>query len=133
MKQPLDIYDMKPKAMVKYLSNYGWHFNKKACDMAVKGMKKNKTKIDAWSKEQVDDMLSRFGINLKNNAGYDYVYVANMCKAYYYKSGVPDEQHVAMYIRDVIDDEDDADGNIMRTWVAKMTGNGELIEWEDLL
>ena len=37
-KAPLFIYDDMPKAMKKYLSNFGWRFNKAACKDAVSMM-----------------------------------------------------------------------------------------------
>ena len=33
---PLDIYDEMPKDMKKYITNYGWHFNKRAYEYATK-------------------------------------------------------------------------------------------------
>ena len=64
-RQPLDLYDDMPRDMRKYLSNNGWHFNKKACDFAVSLMKKEnqstkkKEKIEPYTKEQVDEMLKK--------------------------------------------------------------------------
>lgn len=134
---PLDTYDYKPKAQKDYLGNYGWHFNKKACSIAVGMMKKkegnSETRLDPWTKEQVDEMLRKYGITIENDNGYDKVYVANMCKADYYKRSVPDEQHAAMFIKDMLDDVDGADGDVMRCWYAKMVGKGIAIEWEDFL
>lgn len=135
----LDLYDYKPKAQKAYLRNYGWHFNKAACDIAVSMMKKEnastgkKEPIEPWTKDQVDELLTKYGIRVKNINGYDHVYVANMCKADFYKKSVPDEQHVAMFIRDMVDDVDGGDGNIMRKWYACCVGDGIAIEWEDFL
>ena len=42
-----------------------------------------RTKVQTYSKENVDDLLRRYGINLENKFGYDYVFAANMCKADY--------------------------------------------------
>lgn len=122
-----------PRAMKEYLGNYGWHFSKTACEHAVSLMRRGGLKVEPWTREQVDELLSKYGVRIKNGTGYDHVYVANMCKADYYKSSIMDDQHVALYIRDVMDDEDDADGNIMRRWYASMTGNGEAIEWSDMM
>jgi hypothetical protein len=136
---PLDIYDDMPKDMRKYLQNNGWHFNKKACTWAVSLMKKEnpttkkKEKIEPYSKEQVDEMLKKYNITLENNVGYDYVFVANMGKADYLKSSIPDEQHLALYVKDVIDDVDAGDGVTMRRWFATMVANGEIVEWDEFL
>ena len=133
------MYDKIPEEMRKYLSINGWHFNKKACDYAVSLMRKrNPTtgkaeRMEPVGKELVDAMLAKYGISLENNVGYDYVYVANMAKADFMKSSITDEQHLALYVRDVIDDIDAGDGEVMREWDAKMTSRGMPIEWSDLL
>lgn len=137
---PLDMYDEDiPEEMKKYLAHNGWHFNKKACDFAVGIMKKKNTatgkmeKLEPLTKEQVDAMLTRFGITLENNVGYDYIYVANKGKHILLKSSVADEQHLALYVKDVIDDSQIGDGEIMRKWDAEMTSRGIPVQWDDIL
>lgn len=138
MRQPLDIYDDYPEDMKRYLKNYGWHFNKKACDFAISLMRKKDptgkpTKVQSWSKEEVDNMLTTYGVTLEHNTGYDAVYVANMVKADNYKGSIADEGHVALHIKEVIDDIDVGDGAVMRCWYAKMVSKGEVIFWEEFL
>lgn len=139
IRQPLDIYEDIPYEMKAYLKNYGWHFSKKASEWASSLMKKmnpatNKMeKITPWKKEEVDELLKSNNITLDYNTGYDYVYVANMMKADFLNSSVPDEQHGALYIKDVIDDKDGADGMVFREWLAKLTALGIPIDWEDIL
>lgn len=139
---PLDMYDDMPREMRSYLSHFGWHFNKKACEMAVKAMRKNPSgivsnakpePIEPWSKEQVEELLAKHNIKLENNTGYDFVYVANMGKADYLKSSIPDEQHIALYVKDVIDDPDNEGGNVFRKYYVDCVAKGEPIEWEDIL
>ena len=138
-RMPLDLYDEMPKDMRAYLSHNGWHFNKKACEYAVKMMKKENPatkkleKIEPYTKEQVDEMLKKYNVTLENNVGHDYCFVANMGKADYLKSSIPDEQHLALYVKDVIDDTDAGDGVTMRRWYATMVANGEVVEWEEML
>lgn len=138
-RQPLDIYDEIPVAMRRYLQHNGWHFGKKACDWAVSMMKKKnsatgmKERIEPWTKENVDEILKTNNVQIDNNVGYDYVYVANMCKADYFKTSIPDKLHVALFIKDTIDDVDGADGAVMRCWYAKMVGAGIPVDWEELL
>lgn len=136
---PLDMYDDIPEEMRRYLKQNGWHFNRKSCEFAVSLMrKKNPTtgkleRVEMMPKEQVDALLAKFGITLENNVDYDYVYVANMVKADMYKSSIADEQHLAMYVKDVIDDVDAGDGEVMREWDAKMTSRGIAVEWDEIL
>ena len=119
--------------MLKYLRNYGWHFNKALCNWAISKMVKNGKRITPYTKEQVDTLLTTKGISLTKNKGYDYIFVANMCKADYLGSSVVDEQHLALYVKDTIDDEDADDGTTMRRWYATMVANGEIVEWEDFV
>lgn len=140
-RTPLDIYEveMMPAAMKAYLRNHGYSFSKKACDFAVSLMeRKNKAtdkteKIEAYSKEKVEDLLSKNGVTLKNNIGYNFVYVANMSLSDYMKESIEDEAHLAKHIRCIIDDVDDNPENIFRMWIAKMDGNGIPIPWEDIM
>lgn len=78
-------------------------------------------------------MLAKYGVTLENNVDYDYVYVANMGKADLLKSSITDEQHLALYVKDVVDDVDAGDGEIMREWDAKMTSRGIAVDWEEIL
>ena len=133
MRTALDMYDDLPKAMRKYLMHNGWHFNKSLCNFAVSLMKKHGKRLDPISKENVDKLLEQHKIQLENNVGYDYVFVANMCKADYYGSSIIDDKHVALYIKDTIDDEDAADGTTMRMWYATMVANGVMVDWDDSL
>ena len=85
------------------------------------------------SKEKVDTILSNYNIKLKNNQLYDYVYVANMCKADFYGSSIEDDKHFALYIKDVIDDVDGYDGLVFNRWYADMCRKGIAIDWEEML
>ena len=129
-RMPLDIYDDRPASMIRYLKYYGQHFNKKLCEFAVSKMKHGKTPIQ---KEKVDEMLSRYSVNLENNELYDYVFVCNMGNNDYMGSSIIDEKHLAMYIKDVIDDEDGYDGIVFNRWYADTVSQGIPIEWEEML
>lgn len=132
-KVSLDIYDERPQEMTNYLRYYGWHFNKKMLDFALKKMYKDNKPIQPLTKEQVDNMLKTYSIELSNNELYDYVYVANMCKADFLKSSIVDDYHMALYIKDVIDDEDGYDGIVFNRWYADMSKKGVPIDWAELL
>ena len=128
-----------PAEMKAYLRNHGFSFSKKACEFAVSLMeRKNKAtdkteKIEPYSKEKVEEILSKNGVTLKNNIGYNFVYIANMCLADFMKESIDDEAHLAKHIRCIIDDVDDNPENIFRMWIAKMDGNGIPIPWEDIM
>lgn len=136
---PLDMYDTTTPEMRAYLRNYGWSFSKRACEEATKRMKRlnpatgKKERIEPLTREQVEELLDKYGIELEHNTGYDFVYIANMARADFYKSAIPDEQHLALYIKDVIDDPDNEGGNVFRHWLVDMDKKGEPIPWEEML
>ena len=139
MRKSLDTYDIIPEAMRAYISNYGFHFSKHAYEYAASLMEKKNPqtgrmeKVKAYTKDEVDAMIAKYGIQVKNRVLYDYVYVATMAKADYYGSSISDEAHLVLFIKDYVDDEDASDETTFRRWLATMIGNGEPIEWEDIL
>lgn len=128
-----------PPAMMEYLMENGWHFGKKASDFAASQMKKYNpvTKqnelIKPYTKEEVEELLKKHNIKLENNQLYDCVYVANVAKADLLGSSIEDEKHLALYIKDEIDDVDRKEGVIMKMWYAMMYGNGKVIPWYDII
>lgn len=138
-RDSLDIYDELPGDMRDYLRYYGRHFNKKLCEFAVSKMKVKHSstgevvKLTVMSKETIDSLLKTYRIELKNNELYDYVYVANMCKADFLGKSVPDEQHLCKYLQDVIDDVDAYDGIVFNRWYADMCRQGIPVSWTDML
>lgn len=126
----LDFYDERPVSMKRYLRYYGEHFNKKLCEFAVSKMKHGKSPI---SKEKVEELLSRNNIKLENNELYDFVYVLNMGNNDFMGSSIEDDKHLALYVKDVIDDKDGYDGIIFNRWYADMVHQGIPVEWEDML
>lgn len=131
--------DLMPMEMKAYLRNYGFSFSKKACEWAISLLRKEnpstkkEEKIEPWNKEQVDELLKKYNITLENNVGYNYVYVANMLRADKYKSSIPDEQHLAMGVKDVIDDVDASPRLVFKQWITKMDDDGEPIEWSEIM
>ena len=99
-------YDEIPEGMKHYINNYGCHFNR---------------------------FLESQNIKLKRNKMYDACYVASMCKADYYGKSVPDERHMAMFIKDMIDDPDAIEGFIFNRFIADQMFMNNPIEWEDMI
>lgn len=136
---PLDVYDMKPEGMIAYLRYNGWHFNKKLCEWAVGLMKKMNAStgkmesVEPIDKDTVDELLKAHSVKLEDNAGYDYVYVANMAKADFYKSSIKDEASLAQFVKDMIDDPDQADGFVFNRFYADCNHNGVGIPWDEVL
>lgn len=126
-----------PSGMKEYLSFYGWHFSKKMCEWAVSRMYKTKNGkkelIKTMSKDEVDQLLKIHGFTLENNNGYDHVYVANMCRADFHGSSIIDDRHLAMFVKDYIDDPDAYNGMPFTRFYADCIGSGTAISWEDVI
>ncbi len=134
----LDLYSKMPSGMKEYLETYGWHFSKKMCEWAVSRMKaKDETgkpkKIDPMKKDEVEELLKKFNVKLEHDEGYDGVYVANMAKSDFFKSSVTDEMHLALFIKDYIDDADSYGGMPFTRFYADCIGSGKPIQWDDML
>lgn len=136
-KIPTDSREILTPGMREYINAYGWHFSKKMAKYAISMMKRKEqgaeVDIDQISKEELDSLLERYNVNLDHKVLYDYVYVANMCKADCYKSSVPDDEHLALFVKDTIDDVDGSDELPFRYWCQKMVAVGEYIPWDDML
>lgn len=134
----LDAREVFPSGMEEYLSQYGWHFSKKMYEWAVSRMYKRnsldkKIPIQSWNKDSVDKLLNKYGVTIENKIGYDYVFAANMCIADYYGSSIIDEQHVALFIKDYVDDPDGYEELPFTRFYADCIGSGVPINWEDML
>ena len=139
MGQRLDAYDRFPSGMMEYISQYGWHFSKMMCEWAVSKMKTKdestgkQKKLDALKKDEVEELLKKYGIKLEKDAGYDCVPAANTGKADYYKSSIADDSHLALFNKDYIDDPDGYDGLPFTRFYADCIGSGTPIIWEDMM
>lgn len=127
------MYDEIPADMRRYLSHYGWHFNKKLYEYAVAQMRSNEGKVKPVTKEQTDELLASYGITLENNVLHDAAFVATMCKADYYGRSIPDDGHLALFVKDYIDDKDAPDGTPMARWYATMVRAGVPVDWSEVL
>ena len=130
-------YDEIPEGMKVYLNNYGCHFNKKLCDWAVSQMyKMNKGKrehIIPYTKAQVNNLMTNYNIEIERDKLYDAVYVANMCKADFLEKSVPDEKHLIIYVKDLLDDADADEGFVFNRFYADCMFMNNPIDWEEML
>ena len=131
-------YEVLPEDLLIYLSHNGPHFNKKCCEFAVSKMYKEdedgeEEEITPITKKEVDAMLSAYNIKVKHNKLYDAVYVANMGKADYLGSSIINEEYLAKFIKDTLDDPDGAEGLTFNRWIADMKWVGEPIPWDEFL
>lgn len=133
------MYGAKPREQEIYLANYGWSFNRRACMHAVKHMKRRNAStgkdepVEMKTKEEVEEFLNKHNIKLEHNMGYDFVFVYHMALADYFKSSIADEEHLAKFVKDYIDDVDNPGGNAFRKWYADCIAKGIPVEWADLI
>lgn len=131
-------YEEYPKEMLIYMRHYGPHFNRKMFEFAASQMtyedKDGEEKhVTPYTKEEVSNLLDMQGVEVKNNQMYDAAYVATMAKADFLGSSIKDEKHLALYVKDVIDDVDAPDGLVFNRWYADMCYKGIAIDWEAML
>lgn len=130
-REPLDIYDELPEDMKVYLRYNGRHFNRRLLDVAVSGMETKDGPLKPITKDNWEQLLTQYGIKIDNSVAtiYDQLYAANMCKADYLGSSIPDELHLCKYVKDVLDDVDGYDGLVFNRWYADMCRKGLSIDW----
>ena len=61
------------------------------------------------------------------------IYKLWVIEADYLGSSIKDENHLALYVKDTIDDVDASNETTFRRWLATMIGNGMPIDWDELL
>lgn len=129
-----DELDLVPEAYRRYKRKHGRHFTKALCELAVGMMKKEDGEaITPMTKEEVDTLLKEFGIEVRQARDYDTVFVANMCLADYLGESVPDMEHLAKYVKNVIDDPDGYDGIAFGRWFSDMCNKRVEIRWEEFV
>lgn len=123
--------------MEEYLNYYGWHFSPKMAEWASSRMYKKvnnrKEYITPYTKSDIDILLKRYNMEINCSKGHDCVYIANMCKADFLGSSIPDEMHLIKYVKDVVDDVDAYDGMPFTRFYADCIGSGTPINWSDML
>lgn len=104
------------------------------CEWAVSMMRdRNGRKIDFRSKQQVHEFLRNHGAELKNDNGYDAVYVMHMVYADFYGSSIITDDGICKFVRDYIDDPDGYDGIAFTRFLADCEAKGISIDWEDVI
>lgn len=94
---------------------------------------RNGNKVDFMEKEQVMDFLKRNSVTVEKDMGYDIPFVHAMGKSDYYGSSVPDEAHLAKFVKDYIDDPDGYETRAFDEFLTKLSAKGISVPWEDLL
>lgn len=81
----------------EYFNKHGYHFSQKLAEWAVSMMP---------GSHYTNQDLIRLGLEING----DNFYLANMVKSDFLNSSIPDEQHLILYIKDILNDEDGYEG-----------------------
>lgn len=123
--------------MQRYLETYGRHFSRKMYEFAVGKMYKLRNGIQeqmhAYTKEAFDEKMKRNNISLENDVLYDGMYVMSMAESDFVGSSITDEKHLCLFVKDYIDDPDQADGFVFNRFLASIRLLGEPIDWYGML
>lgn len=121
-------------AFEEYIDQYGPHFSKRLYEWAVSMIRdRNGGKVAPMTKEQVDEFLKARGVTLKGGKGHDVAYVYQMARADYYGSSITDDTHLAMFVRDYIDDPDGSPAKAFDHFVVDCKSKGEPVFWDDMI
>lgn len=130
------MYERMPSGMEEYLSTYGWHFSKKLCEWAISRMRCKDEKtgqekpVERLSKEDLDTVFRRFGIDPTKFTAYDAAYVYHMAKSDFGNGSLPDDNRLVMFVREYLEDTDGYDEVAMTRFYADCIGKGEMPDWE---
>ena len=94
---------------------------------------RNGSKIQLRTKEQVDAILRSHNATVADAKGYDAVYALHMALSDFLGSSIPDEAHAALYVKDLLGDEDGYDGMVFTRFLADCSAKGVPILWEDVI
>lgn len=121
-------------AFEEYIDQYGAHFNRKLYEWAVSMMRdRNGSKPSVLTREQATEWLKTQGVTLKNDKGYDSAYVYAMAKADYLGSSIKDNVHLALFVRDFLEDPDGYPTKAFDHFVMDCRAKNEPIYWEEFL
>lgn len=131
----LDYYDILPKGMDAYLAAHGRHFSKPMLEWACSMMKdRNNRPGELIDNKRFDDLMRSYSQTLERRDGYyDGPYVWAMAKSDYFGSSIRDEQHLAMYVKDYIDDIDGNPTRAFDEFYMNCTAKGIDIPWGDMI
>ena len=134
MAERIDDYEPMPRGLREYLSYNGRHFSKPLYEWAVKMMEtRTGEKMRPVEKSVFDEKMRTNGVTLKNDKGYDGVYVWCMATSDYLGSSITDEAHLAKFVKDYMDDPDGSPTRAFDEFYAKTMALDIPIVWEDVL
>ena len=131
----MDYYDILPAGMEAYLASHGRHFSKPMLEWAVSMMRDRRgNKGTALERKKFDELMKAYNMTLERNEGYyDGPYVWAMAKSDYLGTSLVDEQRLAMFVKDYIDDVDGNPTRAFDEFYINCVAKGVDIPWQDLI
>lgn len=130
----MTIIDLVPEGYREYRRKNGNHFNGALCEFAVGRMTGDDGRpVKALSRQEVERLLQDSKVKVEHIEGYDHVFVANMGLADYLGGSVPDMDHLARYVKDVLDDPDGYEGIAFCRWLADCVAKRVEIPWDEVI
>ena len=131
----MDYYDILPAGMEAYLASHGRHFSKPMLEWAVSMMRDRRgNKGTALDRKKFDELMKAYNMTLERNEGYyDGPYVWAMAKSDYLGTSIVDEQRLAMFVKDYIDDVDGNPTRAFDEFYINCVAKGVDIPWQDLI
>lgn len=126
----------------KYIQVNGKHFNKELCAFAVSLMFQHNTstgevvdveKLNKLDKLNLLNQIKQHNIDLNENQIYDVLYLINMCISDFLGSSIKDEEHLYLYVKDVLTDVDGYDDLVFTRWCADMSAKNININWKEYI
>lgn len=91
-------------------------------------------RISTIQKKEFDDICRAYGVTIERKDGYyDALYVWCMGKSDFLKSSIMDEHHLALFVKDYIDDKDGSPTRAFDEFYIKCVSTGVDIPWEDMI
>lgn len=118
----------------EYTEQFGCHFNKKLYEWALSQLKdRNGNDIVRMTKDQAIDFLRTNGIEIINGHGHDIPYVLALCRAKCYGSSVEDDRHLALLVKDYLDDREGSPTKAFDHFVIDCHMMGRNIFWDEMI
>ena len=131
----LDYYEILPAGLDAYLASHGHHFSKPMLEWAVSMMRDRKgNKVSLTEKKDLDEILKAYGVEIERRDGYyDQLYAWCMGKSDYLGSSIPDDAHLALFVKDYIDDKDGNPTRAFDEFYINCIAKGIDIPWKDVI
>jgi len=92
------------------------------------------SRVQVPDAKQVEEFLKSYGVELQRKEGYyDPAYVFAMAKSDYFGSSITDDAHLALYVKDYIDDRDGNETRAFDEFYINCIAKGIDFPWEDLI